>query len=122
MTIIRRRNAKTDSRPHGKKIQEDALILIEEAYLKFPNLSFTNIIKHIKQQNPLPIPIITLRRWWKQHEIAGLYPYELKQMNKKIKKIGKKYKKTSIITNDIVQCLKAIVDEHPEYYLDEIYL
>ena len=78
------RNTKTNSRLHGKKIQEDALILIEEAYHQFPHQTFTNIIQYIKQDHPIPVPTVTLRRWWKEYENTGLYPYENMIVKKKI--------------------------------------
>ena len=31
-----------------------------------------------------------------------------------------KYSRSSTITNSLVRCIKDIVDEHPEFYLDEV--
>ena len=39
---------------------------------------------------------------------------------KKIHRLAKKFKQTSIVTDNIVEALKEIVDERPELYLDEI--
>ena len=78
------------------------------------------IVTQVKEEHPLPIPYHTLNRWWKHYEVCGEYPFETRRTTKNLKRILKKYKRTDEITEEIVQCIKSIVDEHPEYYLDEI--
>ena len=63
---------------------------------------------------------VVSRRWWNHYLFWGESPSETKSKMKKLNKLAKKYKATSIITESIVQTLKEIVDEKPELYLDEI--
>jgi len=50
----------------------------------------------------------------------GEYPYETRERKKKLGKIRFSLKRTVRMNNDLVKTIKEIVDEHPEYYLDEI--
>ena len=112
---MKKRNPKTNSRHYGIKMEEDVLLAIEEMYYKYPHETFINIARLAKIKNSLPVPITTMRRWWKKYETTGLFPHEQREINKKIKKLTKKYKRTSVITDDVVEALKDIVDEHPEF-------
>ena len=101
-------------------MQEDALVLIEEMFLRYPYENFLTIVRYVKMENSLPVPSSTLRKWWKKYEATGLLPYEQREVSRRIKKLTHRYKRTSLITDDIVETLREIISEHPEYYLDEI--
>ena len=45
---------------------------------------------------------------------------ETKEKMKKLEKLAKKNRNTSVITDEVIRVLKNIVDSNPEYYLDEI--
>ena len=66
------------------------------------------------------VPIRTLRNWWNHFTIWGEYPYETRERKKIFKKVKKRFKQTRLVTNDLVNSVKRIVDEHPEFSLDEI--
>ena len=48
------------------------------------------------------------------------YPHETRERKTRFKKVKKRFKRSRLVTVDLVNSLKYIVDEHPEYYLDEI--
>uniref|UniRef100_A0A7S3V5Z9 Tc1-like transposase DDE domain-containing protein n=1 Tax=Chaetoceros debilis TaxID=122233 RepID=A0A7S3V5Z9_9STRA len=120
MNPVARRNDRTNSRHHGKKLQEDALIAIEEMYVRTPTETWSFVVKSAKEEHCIPVPDNTIRRWWLHFEEYGEYPFETRKTMKFLRKLGKKFKRTKVVTEDIVQCLKLITEEHPEFYIDEI--
>ena len=120
MNPVARRNDRTNSRHHGKKLQEDALIAIEEMYVRTPTETWSFVVKSAKEEHCIPVPDNTIRRWWLHFEEYGEYPFETRKTMKFLRKLGKKFKRTKVVTEDIVQCLKLITEEHPEFYMDEI--
>ena len=120
MSSVARRKSKTNSRHHGKKMQEDALVAIEEVYMCHPTETWSFVVSKAKEEHRIPVPDNTLRRWWLHFEEYGEYPFETKKTLKFLRKLGKRFKRTKVVTDDIVQCLKLITEEHPEYYMDKI--
>jgi len=115
-----RRNSSTNSRHHGKKEQEDALIVIEEIYKRYTLAAFSFIVSKAKEEHDISIPPSTLWKWWKHYDLHGEYPIESKKTVASLITLRKKYKRTNVVTEELVQCLESIIEEHPEYYLDEI--
>ena len=62
----------------------------------------------------------TIRRWWKSYMDWGLAPFEFKETMKKYKDKRKMYKRTTTVTDEIVEALREIIGLHPKFYLDEI--
>ena len=58
----------------------------------------------------------TIRRVWIHYLKYGEYPYETKSTLARLKRLGKN---SNIMNNEHKNILKSIVDEHPEFYLDE---
>jgi len=104
---------------HGKKMEDKCLSFIEdrldldicgesvESGLRLTNAEYN-------------VPIRTLRNWWDHFLFWGEYPYETRERKKKLGKIRFSLKRTVRMNNDLVKTIKEIVDEHSEYYLDEI--
>jgi len=109
---------KNNSRHHGKKLQEDCLVAIEERMHTFPNESVQSILNTVNENKA--VPVRTLRRWYDHFIKYGEYPFETRARYEKLRKLRHKLKRTSTITEEVVQCVQGIVDEHPEFYLDEI--
>ena len=60
---------------------------------------------------------INIFRWWKYYREH----YEIKVViNEKMRRLRKKYKWCRCISPFHLMELKHIIDEHPEYFLDEI--
>ena len=62
----------------------------------------------------------TLRRWWYCYIEWGLAPFEVKVKMQQYKEKRRMYRRTSTVTDEVVDALRMIVDQNPEYYLDEI--
>ena len=81
---------------------------------------FNNIIKRFKDKHRMPVPNKTLWRWWKHCELHAECPVESNKTLESLKRIRSKFNLTHIVTGELILCLESIIDEHPEYYLDEI--
>ena len=49
----------------------------------------------------------------------GLVPFKIKQELKRYRK-RRKHKRTQLVREEVAEALWEIIEEHPEYYLDEI--
>ena len=100
-------------------MEESCLVYIEDMLsLSGPDESLESILKLTNLE--YKVPVRTLRNWWKHFLLWGEYPFETRERAKKFRKIKRRFRRTSLITEELVQCVKEIVDEHPEFYLDEI--
>jgi hypothetical protein len=85
-------------------------------------------IKHMEKTKMSPqqtskffgrmVPVRTLRKWWSFYCKFGDVPAQRSQLLRKA--FGPKRYQTNI-TAEHIAILKGIVDDHPEFYLDEIY-
>jgi hypothetical protein len=66
------------------------------------------------------VPVKTARRWWNHYLNWGETPTETRRVIRKINKLARRHKTTSLVTNRVIFTVKEIVDENPELYLDEI--
>ena len=105
----------SSSRNHGARTQEACINFIEERLsLGIPYETFFSILK--KASNEYNVPRQTLNRWWKHYETWGQCPFETKEDRKKFKRIRRLFKRMKAITEELVQCIKFIVDEFPVFY------
>jgi len=102
--------------PHGKRREIFFIDFMEEIYDGSSPLR-PYLLNFKRQYN---IHEAVTRRWWKHYLFWGESPSETKSKMKKLNRLAKKFKQTSIVTDSIVETLKEIVDERPELYLDEI--
>ena len=103
--------------PFGKKHQMAVIAFIDDN-VSTHTLNLRECINIVKDSHR--VSHRTAYRWWKHYQQWGELPFETKQKKKKMKYLSRRYKRTSIITEQVVQAVKQIVDSHPEYYLDEI--
>ena len=110
---------RSDKYPHGRRMQEKCLAFIEE---RLPSLQSEDTIQDLLRLTVIEykVPLRTLRRWYSHFQLFGEYPFETNSRMKKLRKLHRKCRVTKVITTEIIQCIQDIVDEHPEYYLDEI--
>ena len=118
---------------HGPRIQAKAISYIAdriELYDQFADamekegtmISFTDIIRDCHCNHTNDVSCSTLRRWWSIYENFGELPYAVKAIKKDMKKkYGSMSKAAKINDMELLQ-LKRIIDEYPNYYLDEIAL
>ena len=105
--------------PHGRRVQETCLSFIEERLLsECEDTSVVEVLKMAKVE--FGVPIRTLRRWLKHLNEFGEYPFETQRRMKEARRKYKQLKVTKIVTKKIIDDVKQIVDDHPEFYLDEI--
>ena len=99
-------------------MEEDCLSFIEERLISGIDSTVVEVLKNAKAE--FNVPMRTLRRWYKHFTEFGEYPFETKKRERLICRHLKKYKVTKIVTKSIIASVKRIVDDHPEFYLDEI--
>ena len=66
------------------------------------------------------VPVRTLRRWLKHFNEFGKYPFETQRRMKEMRRKFKRLKVTKTVTKKNTATVKQIVDDHPQFYLDEI--
>ena len=104
---------------HGKRVEEDCLVYIEERLILIEDgVSLESILRSTYDEHG--VPIRTLRNWYNHFLAFGEYPFESRARSKRHRRMKRKYTYSSTITSSLVRCIKDIVDEHPEFYLDEV--
>ena len=98
---------------HGKGMEEKCLALIKES---MGNNHLNELLITVMKNTYLDfkIPVQTMRNWWTHFLEWGEYPYETRQREKDVKKLMKKFHRTEVITINLINCVKGIVDLHPE--------
>ena len=87
--------------PHGNRMQEVCLLFIEERIdSMLANESIEDILRQVHQE--YKVPIRTLFRWYSHFEQTGEYSYETKAREKRLRRLYKKCKMTTVITTEIV--------------------
>jgi len=62
----------------------------------------------------------TLIRWWNYYTGWGEVPAITRGKVRRFHRLSRKWRRTRVINDTIVNALKSIVDDNPELYLDEI--
>jgi hypothetical protein len=104
---------------HGKRSQEVLIDFIEE-YLsvnplarKCHAITYASTLHHI--------PFTTSNRWYSHYLHWGEYPHVTKT---KLRRFRKKYRScrrtNGVMTEEVISTVRNIIEENPEYYLDEI--
>jgi len=108
--------------PYGRRKQLECIGFIEESIENTPICNHNTIQAiHIKKCNRAHhVDCRTLYSWWNCFIVWGLAPFEVKESFKRYKLKRKHYKRSKTVTDKVLEVLRGGVDEHPEYYLDEI--
>lgn len=104
--------------PWGKRKEYICLVHIEELIELHPGRPIDHVLQETAAK--YSIPKSTLHNWYSHYKKYGEYPYETKAARKKLRKLYKKCTYTNIVTHAIVEAVGAIIEEHPEFFLDEI--
>ena len=101
------------SYPHGKRIVTQCLSYIEQ--LIDDDVSRSESIRLCSLT--YKIPKSNLYRWWKIYDTYGENHIVINEQMRKLKRL---YGRASTSVSEVhVEELKQLVDNHPEYYLDE---
>ena len=85
-------------------------------------ITLTDIIDQCHREHTSDVSTSTLRRWWKTYEEWGEIPFAAKIRQKKLRKKYGIMSKNAKLSDEEIYALKDIVNENPNYYLDEIAL
>ena len=99
-------------------MEESCLSFIEERLISGSETTTAEVLRMAKEE--YRVPIRTLQRWYAHFSQFGEYPFETKRRQKRVRRQLKKFKVTKVVTNNIISSIKRIVDNNPEFYLDEI--
>ena len=104
---------------HGKRTQEVTIDFIEDYLFFNPSLKKCHVIAYASTIYHVPFP--TLKRWYRHYIQWGEYPHVTRS---KLKRFRKKHhaciRTNGVMTDEIINAVSNIVQESPEYYLDEI--
>ena len=106
---------------YGARQQLECIGFVEERIMNASIAHGLSLAEHFKECSEYHhVHERTICRWWNCYMDWGLPPFEVKEVLKRYKRKKRMYKRTTIVTDDIVESLRDIVDSNPEYYLDEI--
>jgi len=104
---------------YGKRLQECCVEMIESLVIEE---GIDTPLVHLLSRvfSAYRVPTRTLRRWYDHYLLWGECPYSTRHKVKLFQRKSKRWRRTKVITDEIVDALKDIVDENPEFYIDEI--
>ena len=114
---------------HGPRVQAKAVSYISkklEAYESFADVldhsspTLTEIFKQCAATCTTDVSVNTLRRWWSDYIEWGELPHKVSERKRLMKARDTKMQKNQLLNDGDVLILKGIVDENPNYYLDEL--
>ena len=105
-------------RPYGKRVKEDVV----DDVVELQNQHSSAPLEHILHQfsSLRKVSLTTVRPWFSHFLLWAEYKHITNNKIKRYKKRHKIFSASSVITDQIINTLKSIVDKFPEYYLDEI--
>ena len=104
---------------HGKRTQEKMIEHINEYLYWNPSAVKNHAILYVSRQ--YHVPLTTLKRWYRHYLEWGEYPHvTFLKLKKFRKRYGKCRRTNGVMTEEIIAAVNNIVEESPEYYLDEI--
>ena len=114
---------------HGPRTQIKAITYISEKYQVYDLFSdvlqddvpsLTEVCRDCASECTTDVSVDTLRRWWNQYLEWGELPYKVRERVKHLKKKYRHAKDNEILNDADILALKELVDENPNYYLDEL--
>lgn len=115
-----RNNKRTNSRPHGKKEASETMLYLVELYEEFPNEKFAILVRLLRERYGSTIPERTLRNWWNIYLDWDMFPHEYFEFIAARKRRFRNYKRSKVITQQMLEQLKDIIEDNPDLYVDEI--
>lgn len=94
-----------------------------EAFTNVLGPSMPTLIEFLKDCASLcttDVSVNTLLRWWYEYSDWSELPYKVDKRERVIKRINKNTRKNELLDNGDVLILKGIVDQNPNFYLDEL--
>ena len=104
---------------YGPRVEEDCIDSIVQHLYDFPSAQLEHIFQDVSPHFN-NISTRTLRRWYDHYIEWGEYPHESRSKKMAWGKKCKKFKRTSIVNNDVITALQDIINEAPELYLEKI--
>jgi len=88
-------------------------------------MKYERKVGHWKLSYNLPQHVIKFRRvnyglWYNHYIEWGEYPCETRAKKQKFNQLSKQWERTKVVSESIVSTLRDIVEESPEFYIDEI--
>lgn len=103
-----------------ERIQSSCISFIEDTKANNNDVSLSETVRSCNQHGEFKVHIRTLHRWWHHYEEWGELPVETSRKKHKYTKLMRQFGRTRKITNELLSTIKAIIEEDPELYLDEI--
>jgi len=104
----------------NKRVEEDCIESIErllaESYHVRPKMK--PVFRRVKSR--YSISTRALRKLWKHYAYWSEVPAITREKVRRFRRLSRKWRRTRVINDTIVNALQSIVDDNPELYLDEI--
>jgi len=106
----------------GKRFQEVCIEFIESEIVRDEIREESRSLETILQFATARYQVSSsqLRRWYNHYIEWGEYPCETRAKKQKFNQLSKQWKRTKVVSESIVSTLRDIVEESPEFYIDEI--
>ena len=106
------------NRHYGKRCQEDVVDTVLEMQFNNPTAPAKYLYELAVQRHR--VSISTVRRWHHHYLSWGEYLHETRVKAMRYRRKCHVSSRTSLVTEEVLQVLKDIVDNNPELYIDEI--
>ena len=101
------------------RVQEECIDAIVELSIQFPAAPLEHIFRMVAPRFN-GIRTQNLRRWYNHYIEWGEAPRETWKKKRAYHLKCRAFKRTSVVTDEVVESLRTIINEAPELYLDEI--
>ena len=109
----------SSNKHYGKRTQEECIDDLIQLTIDYPKTPMEVFYREVSKCHN-NISTRTLRRWFDEYIKWGEYPHVIASWRSAYDKKCKAFKRTDVITDEVVDTLRIIVDTAPELYLDEI--
>ena len=103
---------------HGKRCQEECIDELNQLNIDSPLVPLVYLLRLVSKR--YRVHTRTLRRWFNHYLVWGEYPYETRAKVLHYKRKSRCITATALIDDNVINALDSIVQENPEFYLDEI--
>ena len=103
---------------YGKRLEETCIELVDTYLNNDPDAILEHVLTRVSAS--YQVPNRTLRRWYNHLLEWGEPPHETRTKLKLFHKKSHRWRRTKVITDEIVDTLRDIIADSPELYIDEI--